>query len=78
MRVAPRAALQAHDFQPGVGQLFREDGAGEPDADRDDVDRFEFGRHAYSYASAPGFFKYFVLIASSAWKVSAPTVPVGL
>src|SRR6266700_935929 len=26
----------------------------------------------------PGLFKYLVLIASSAWKVSAPTVPVGL
>src|SRR5712692_2273202 len=30
------------------------------------------------YTSAPGLFKYLVLIASSAWKVSAPTVPVGL
>src|SRR5215467_13726127 len=29
-------------------------------------------------ASGPGCFRYFDLIASSAWKVRAPTVPVGL
>src|SRR5258706_13956002 len=30
------------------------------------------------YASGPGRLRYFVLIASSAWKVSAPTRPAGV
>jgi hypothetical protein len=43
--VAPAAALDADDLETGIGQLFREDGAGEADPDGDDVDGFEFGSH---------------------------------
>ena len=44
--VAPAAALQAHDLEACVGELFREDGAGEADTHGDDVDRFQLGGHA--------------------------------
>jgi hypothetical protein len=43
--VAPAAALDADHLEAGSGELLREDGAGEADADGDDVYGFQFGRH---------------------------------
>ena len=47
MHAAKRSALQADDTLSGPDQLEAEDGTGEPDADRDDIDGLEDrGAHA--------------------------------
>ncbi len=48
--IAPAPALHAHHFESGVGQFFCEDRSGETDADRDDVDRLQLGRHGQTPA----------------------------